>query len=263
MTAAPPQRLLEIEGISVHFGGLVAVADLTFDVGEGEIVSLIGPNGAGKTTAFNAITGYLQPTSGEVHYRKVRLTGLKPNQVADIGVVRTFQKTSLFQGNTVFQNVLIGLHKAGKQTLAGILFRLPSMREEERQLRMQAQEVLEFVGLAHRAEEFASALPYGEQRLLEIAVGLAAGPEMLLLDEPVSGMNPAETAAFMMMVRQIRDRGITILLVEHDMRMVMGISDRVVVLNQGRIIAEGPPAAIQRDPEVIRAYLGSGAAVRA
>jgi branched-chain amino acid transport system ATP-binding protein len=260
MSASAPQPLLEVEGLSVRFGGLIAIADLSFNVMEGEIVSLIGPNGAGKTTAFNAITGYLQPSSGEVRYRRQNLTGLKPNQVAGIGVVRTFQKTSLFSGNTVFENILIGLHQAGKQTLMGILLRLPSMRDEERRLRALAQDVLEFIGLSDRSEELASALPYGEQRLLEIAVGLAARPQMLLLDEPASGMNPVETVAFMKTVQHIRDRGITILLVEHDMRMVMGISDRVVVLNQGVVIAEGPPVAIQRNPEVIRAYLGSGAA---
>lgn len=260
MRAAAAETLLQIEGISVRFGGLVAIADLTLNVAEGEIVSLIGPNGAGKTTAFNAITGYLPPTSGVVRYRGERLTGLKPNQIAGKGVVRTFQKTSLFQANTVFENILIGLHGAGRQTLAGILLRSPAMREEERQLRAQAQDVLRFIGLSHRADELASSLPYGEQRLLEIAIGLAAKPKMLLLDEPASGMNPAETAAFMKMVQQIRDQGITILLVEHDMRMVMGISDRVAVLNQGVVIAEGSPAVIQRNPEVIRAYLGSGAA---
>jgi branched-chain amino acid transport system ATP-binding protein len=260
MSALAETPILNVERICVQFGGLVAIASMTFHVNEGEIVSLIGPNGAGKTTAFNAITGFLQPTDGEARYCGQRLNGLKPNQVANLGLVRTFQKTSLFSGNTVFENILIGLHRQGRQGLVSVLLRLPSMRAEEARLRDEVREILDFIGLAHRHEEVASALPYGEQRLLEVAISLAAHPKMLLLDEPASGMNPAETASFVKVVERIRTRGITVLLVEHDMRLVMGISDRVVVLNQGEIIAEGPPAEIQRHPEVIRAYLGQGAA---
>jgi branched-chain amino acid transport system ATP-binding protein len=260
MNASAQTPILEVDCIRVQFGGLVAISSMTFHVNEGEIVSLIGPNGAGKTTAFNAITGFLQPSAGEARYLGQRLNGLKPNQVANLGLVRTFQKTSLFGGNTVFDNILIGLHRQGRQGLVAVLLRLPSMRAEEARLREEVQEILEFIGLAHRNEEVASALPYGEQRLLEVAVSLAAHPKMLLLDEPASGMNPAETASFVKLVKRIRARGITVLLVEHDMRLVMGISDRVVVLNQGKIIAEGPPGEIQRHPEVIRAYLGQGAA---
>jgi branched-chain amino acid transport system ATP-binding protein len=243
----------------VHFGGLAALSEVSFVVHRGEITSLIGPNGAGKTTAFNVITGYLRPTRGAIRYQEHTLNGLRPNQIAALGVVRTFQKTSVFGGISVFDNVRIGLHQRAQSRPWEILLALPRVRQEEARLREQAMDVLTFVGLAHRRDELGSALPYGEQRLLEVAVAMAAQPSLLLLDEPVSGMNPSETASFMDMVGKIRARGVTILLVEHDMRMVMGVSDRVVVLNQGEIIASGPPADIQRHPEVIRAYLGQGA----
>jgi len=256
MSAATPA--LSIQHVSVRFGGLAAVADMSFVVNEGELVSLIGPNGAGKTTAFNVITGFLKPTKGEVRYRGVALTRLKSHEVANLGLVRTFQKTSVFGNNTVFENVLIGLHRHGKTSVWHALLALPRVRQEESRLREEAREILRFVGLERRANELGGALPYGEQRLLEVAIALAARPSLLLLDEPVSGMNPSETASFISLLGKIRARGITVLLVEHDMHLVMNVSDRIVVLNYGRIIAEGAPEAIQQNPEVIRAYLGHG-----
>jgi branched-chain amino acid transport system ATP-binding protein len=252
------ETVLSIENVAVHFDGLVAIYDMTFSVRAGEIVGLIGPNGAGKTTAFNVITSFLKPTSGEVRYRSTTLNGLKPHEIAELGLVRTFQRTSVFQDSSVFQNVLTGLHCRGRSAIWDTLLGTPREKESEQELVNDAHEILRFVGLEQRAFELAGTLPYGEQRLLGVALALAVKPTMLLLDEPVSGMNPSETARFIKLVEKIRASGVTILLVEHDMPMVMEVCDRIVVLNYGRIIAEGPPAEIQNNPEVIRAYLGQG-----
>ncbi len=250
--------VLSIERLAVNFGGLVAISDLNFTVRDGEIVGLIGPNGAGKTTAFNVFTGFLHAADGEVRFRGTLLNGLRPHEIAALGLVRTFQRTSIFQSNTAFENVLTGLHRRGRSSVLATLLRTLSEKAEERELVAQAHEILKLVGLEGRTSEIAGALAYGEQRLLGIGLALAAQPSMLLLDEPVSGMNASETAKVMQLIETIRASGVSILLVEHDMPMVMQVSDRIVVLNYGRIIAEGPPAAVQINPDVIRAYLGEG-----
>jgi branched-chain amino acid transport system ATP-binding protein len=253
------ETVLSIEHVAVHFGGLVAISDMNFHVSKGEIVSLIGPNGAGKTTAFNVMTGFLTPTKGAVKYCGADLKGKKPHEIADLGLIRTFQRTSVFPNDTVYDNVLMGLHRQGKVGLVEAILGLPRARASEKAQRERAAELVRWIGLEARANDLAGSLSYGEQRLVGVALALAAQPEMLLLDEPVSGMNASETHTFVQLIRNIRDRGVTILLVEHDMPMVMSVSDRIVVLNYGRIIAEGPPETIRNDPAVIEAYLGQGA----
>jgi branched-chain amino acid transport system ATP-binding protein len=250
---------LAVEDLGVDFGGVAALGGVSFEVRPGTITSLIGPNGAGKTTAFNAITGYLKPTRGRVTWEARPITGRRPCEIARLGVVRTFQRTSVFPALSVRDNVLTGLHLRGTATWLDVLARRARVAREETRLAGDAEAIIEFVGLAHRRDEIASGLPYGEQRLLELAVALAARPRVLLLDEPAAGMTGAEKARLVELIRRVRERDVTVFVVEHDMRLVMTVSDTVIVLNHGRIIAEGPPARIQSHPEVIRAYLGTSA----
>jgi branched-chain amino acid transport system ATP-binding protein len=249
--------MLDVSDLRVEFGGVVALAGISFRVQRGTITSLIGPNGAGKTTAFNAITGYLRPTRGRVAWDGDALGGRRPCDIARRGVVRTFQRTSVFPALSVFDNVRTGLHLRGAAGFWSVLARTARMRAEETRLAAAADEVLSFVGLAHRRDERADQLPYGEQRLVELAVAVAARPQLMLLDEPAAGMTGAEKERLVALIRKIRERDVTVLVVEHDMRLVMGLSEIVIVLNHGRVIAEGVPAEIRAHPEVIRAYLGS------
>jgi branched-chain amino acid transport system ATP-binding protein len=252
---------LAVQDLAVSFGGVAALGGISFTVGDGSITSLIGPNGAGKTTAFNAITGFVIPSRGDVRYEDRSVLGLRPCDIAARGIVRTFQRTSLFASLSVRDNVLIGLHRRGSARPWGILLRRRRVVDEEARLRGEAGQILQLVGLSHREALAAEALPYGEQRLLELGVALAARPGLLLLDEPAAGMTAGEKGAVTRLIQQIRTQGITILLVEHDMRLVMGVSDHVVALNHGRVIAEGTPEVVRRHPDVIRAYLGGTGAV--
>ena len=250
--------LLEIRELSRSFGGLKAVNDVSFTVRAGAIKSVIGPNGAGKTTLFNLISGMLACDSGIVVQNGQDITGLQPHRIAELGISRTFQTTKLFSRMTVLENVMVGRHTRTKAGFLSGVLNLPWTWKEEREIRERSMELLDALGLADAAGELASNLPFGRQRLLEIARALATEPSLLMLDEPAAGLNIYETREMADLVLKIRGWGVTVLLVEHDMSLVMDISDQIVVLNYGRKVAEGEPSDIQRDPEVIRIYLGGG-----
>ena len=248
--------IMQIKNLTKRFGGLTAVSDVTFDVNEGEILSIIGPNGAGKSTLFKLIASFLKPSEGEVLFQGERISGLAPHIVAQKGVVRTFQETTIFKNMTARQNVVVAHHLRSRTNLAGNFLNTSVARADESAFHESAAEILNYLGLGHVQDEVARNLPHGYLRALGIAIGLAAEPKVLLLDEPFAGMNHDETMKAVEMVRGVRDRGITIMLVEHDMQAVMKISDRIEVLNFGERIAEGTPEEIQNDERVIEAYLG-------
>jgi branched-chain amino acid transport system ATP-binding protein len=248
--------LLEVQELTKRFGGLVAVNAVSFEVSEGEILAVIGPNGAGKSTLFKLITSFLRPSSGRVIFRDEEITRLRPHVVAGRGVVRTFQETTIFREMTALQNVVVAHHLRCRATTPGIFFNSPTARADEAAFRASAAEILDYLGLGAVKDVEARNLPHGYLRALGIAIAMATEPQVLLLDEPFAGMNPEETERAVEMVRGIRERGVTVLLVEHDMSAVMRISDRIVVLNFGTRIAEGTPAEIQRNDTVIEAYLG-------
>ena len=248
--------LLELDGIGIRFGGLRAVNELSFSVGRGEVVALIGPNGAGKTTVFNMITGVYRPGSGAISFEGRDITGLRPHRIASAGIMRTFQTIRLFPAMTVLENVRAGCHLRVRQHWWEGLLSLPSQRREEAELAERAHGILRRLDLDRHADALAVSLPYGAQRRVELARTLAAEPKLVILDEPAAGLNDSESAALAETIFGIREAGITVLLVEHDMNVVMSVADRIVVINFGQKIAEGAPGEIRSNPQVIEAYLG-------
>lgn len=255
--ADPAPHILTVDGVSMVFGGIRALDNVSFHVAEGSIMGIIGPNGAGKTTLFNVITGLYQPTQGDVRMRTQSIRGLAPFRVAELGVTRTFQTVRLFDGMSVIENVMVGRHRLMSSGLVSAAFALPGGRAEEGQAYEDAMRLLEFVGLAEQTDAAAVDLPLGWQRRLELARALATNPDLLLLDEPAAGLSSSESAELAALIRDIASKGTTVILVEHDMDVVMEVVYDILVLDFGRVLARGTPSEIQENPEVIRAYLGS------